>query len=97
MGDPDTKKELSLHGQEAETHCKVDHANYKIKDASPLMYGRNKKQDKVIGNGDVMVKHPCEKGTGMRISVRRSRFVMDDGLDGRYSDAVIKSVPNSSQ
>ena len=34
MGDPDTKKEMSLHGQEAETHCKVDHAKYKIKDAS---------------------------------------------------------------
>ena len=51
----------------------------------------------MIGNGDVMVKHPCEKGTGMGISVRRSRFVMDDGLDGRCSDAVIKSVPDSSQ
>ncbi len=56
-----------MHGQEAETHCKVDHAKYKIKDASPLMYGRNKKQDKVIGNGDVVVKHPCEEGTEIRI------------------------------
>ena len=86
MGDPNTKKEMSLHGQEAETHCKVDHAKYKIKDASPLMYGTNKKQDKVIGNGDVMVKHPCEKGTGMRISVRRLKVVMggEQCLDGAF-------------
>lgn len=41
MGDPNTKKELSLHGQEAETHCKVDHAKYKIKDAS---FGVREKQ-----------------------------------------------------
>ena len=41
MEDPNTKKELPLHGQEAETHCKVDHAKYKIKDAS---FGVREKQ-----------------------------------------------------
>ena len=85
MGDPNTKKELSLQGQEAETHCKVDHAKYKGHILQST--GETKSGTQVIGNGDVMVKHPCEKGTEMGISVRRSRFVMDGGISARYSDA----------
>ena len=79
-----------MHGQEAETHCKVDHAKYKIKDHPLRCAGETKSRTQVIGNGDVMVKHPSEKGTGMKISVQRSKFVMNDTLDARGSSTMMR-------